>query len=158
MPETILQRWTHLFGPDAGGNNSPDSLAGKTNGTDGNGLSGTAAVSHTNPLNKASALDEGFDSSNPLPPGHHDSDVGVLWNALVSENSSSDSMVSTVSGVGKSVGAKTEAIRRSGINATKFAGAIKSNVRALPHIRGNHRLSEVNLDYDRSTELAAGNQ
>ena len=62
MPKTILQRWENLFGSEAGGNNSPDSLAAKSNGTDGDGLSGTAAISHTNPLNKASALDEGYDS------------------------------------------------------------------------------------------------
>ena len=37
MPETILQRWTNLFGAEGGGNNSPDSLAARVNGTDGNG-------------------------------------------------------------------------------------------------------------------------
>ena len=132
MPETILQRWTHLFGPDAGGNNSPDSLASKANGTDGNGLSGTAAVSHTNPMRETSALDEGYDSSNPLPPGHHDSDVGLLWNSLVSNGSSSGSMI---------VVSKTT------------AGGYRGSLYA--HTRGNHRMNEVNIDYDSASISAA---
>ena len=154
MPETILQRWTHLFGPDAGGNNSPDSLASKANGTDGNGLSGTAAVSHTNPMRETSALDEGYDSSNPLPPGHHDSDVGLLWNSLVSNGSSSGSMTSTVSGVGKSIEAKTDAIRKSCIVVSKTtAGGYRGSLYA--HTRGNHRMNEVNIDYDSASISAA---
>ena len=157
MPETILQRWTHLFGPDAGGNNSPDSLAAKANGTDGNGVSGTAAISHTNPMRDSSALDEGFNSSNPLPPGHHDSDVGLLWNALVANGGSSGSMTSTVSGVGKSIESKTDAIRKSGITVskTKAGGYRGRTVPSYVHTRGNHRLNEVNTDYDSASISAA---
>jgi len=148
MPFTIMQRWEGLFG-DQRGNGSPDAEASKADGTDGNGLSGSSAISHRNPLRESSALDEGFNSGNPLPPGHHDSDVGVLWSALVANGSSSASMTSAVSGVGKSLVAKSDAIRRSGITVSK------STAGGYRNTRGNHRLGEVNTEWDRASASAA---
>ena len=161
MPKTILQRWENLFGSEAGGNNSPDSLAAKSNGTDGDGLSGTAAISHTNPLNKASALDEGYDSSRPLSPGYHDGNVKGWWDLLVSQ--SEDKPQGTdVTPPGKNRRsdwvAKGEAIRRAGITPTKYAAQLNQGIassRSYPHIRGNHRLIETDIQGDKSLEAAA---
>ena len=156
-----MQRWTHLFGPDNGGNNSPDAVPSKASGTDGNGLSGTAAISHSNPLRESSALDEGFNSSKPMPAGHHDADVGILWEAIL--NTSSSGMLGpTVSGSNASQGQKVDAIRKAGINFNKQSDANRRGIAAYFGVgsstRGNHRLNVADTDWDRaSASAAAGN-
>ena len=160
MPETIIQRWNSLFG-NGGGNNSPDAVPSKADGTDGNGLSGTSAISHRNPLRESSALDEGFTSSKPMPAGHHDADVGILWNAIV--NTSSSGLVgSTVSGSNATPGQKVDAIRKAGINFNKQSDANRKGIAAYFGVgsstRGNHRLNVVDTEWDRaSASAAAGN-
>ena len=161
MPETIMQRWEGLFGAHNGGNNSPDAVPGKASGVEGNGLSGTAAVAHRNPLRESSALDEGFNSTQPMPAGHHDADVGILWDAILN-TSSSGMAVSTVSGGNASQGQKVDAIRKAGINFNKQSDANRRGIAAYFGVgsstRGNHRLNVADTEWDRaSVSAAAGN-
>ena len=153
-----MQRWTHLFGPDSGGNNSPDAVPSKASGTDGNGLSGTAAISHRNPLRESSALDEGFNSSKPMPAGHHDADVGILWEAIIN-TSSSGALGSTVSGSNATQGQKVDAIRKAGISFNKQSDANKKGIAAYFGVgastRGNHRLNVADTGWDRASASAA---
>lgn len=160
MPQTIVQRWNSLFGPGSGGNNSPDAVPSKASGVDGNGLSGTAAVSHNNPLRNSSALDDGFNSNRPLPAGHYDGDVGILWDAILNTSVSSN-MIATVSGLGASVGQKEEAIRKAGVNINKQSDANRRGIAAYFGVgsstRGNYRLNEADTNWDRTSASAAAN-
>jgi hypothetical protein len=161
VPSTIIQRWNSLFGHPGGGNDGPDSVPSKITGTDGNGLSGTAAISHSNPLRESSALDEGFNSNNPMPAGHHDADVGILWEAIIN-TSSSGALGSTVSGGNASSSQKVDAIRKAGISFNNQSDANRRGIAAYFGVgastRGNHRLNVADTDWDRaSASAAAGN-
>ena len=181
---TLVQRWTHLFGPDSGGNDSPDSLAKKVNGADGNGAElETAALSHTNPLRETSSLDSGFTSVSEVPQGHNEGNTALLFHALVAGNGVADTMAQMMKdgnanengGVGdimskaiaagsnnKNAEAKVESIRRSGINVVKLANLgrsrLRSSVRSLAHTRGNQRLGEVDVNFDQTTIAAASDE
>ena len=181
---TLVQRWTHLFGPDSGGNDSPDSLAKKVNGSDGNGAElETAALSHTNPLRETSSLDSGFTSVSEVPQGHNEGNTALLFHALVAGNGVADTMAQMMKdgnanengGVGdimskaiaagsnnKNAEAKVESIRRAGINVVKLANLgrsrLRSSVRSLAHTRGNQRLGEVDVNFDQTTIAAASDE
>ena len=181
---TLVQRWTHLFGPDSGGNDSPDSLAKKVNGSDGNVAElETAALSHTNPLRETSSLDSGFTSVSEVPQGHNEGNTALLFHALVAGNGVADTMAQMMKdgnanengGVGdimskaiaagsnnKNAEAKVESIRKSGINVVKLANLgrsrLRSSVRSLAHTRGNQRLGEVDVNFDQTTIAAASDE
>lgn len=109
MAKTLLEKWNTLFP-----NGSPDKNRTATSKT-------SDAI--TNPLSDASGLDNGYNSTSPVPSGRKSASIAFLWNHFCDVADDSDASINHLTtGFGVRKGEKHVA------NNQKAIGAMSKNV------------------------------